>query len=307
MNKNYPSKINLNYLRVFEAVYHHKSTQKAATSLGISQSAVSQTLSKLRDFTGDRLFYSAGGGLQPTHRADMIASDLTEQLRTLDDKLNSAHFIDPKSFSGQLTIAVSSVLLEAIATELTSSIVFEHLPNAKLDIVIWNKDTPQDILEGRVQLGINFYPADTPKYLRCVPLISSEPVILSRNNHPICKRELTVDTFVRYPTGGIVIPGLPDYGLTLSKRYPNVFDFKYRSASMAVLINLVKHSDLLVVTEKLAASAAHSQVQFHQPDWLSDYVPQTKHHAIYYLEKNHNTPFYTYCIKAISEAVPKPA
>jgi len=306
VNKNYPSQINLNYLRVFEAVYHHKSTQKAAASLSISQSAVSQTLSKLRDFTGDRLFYSAGGGLQSTHRADVIATNLTEQLRTLDDKLNSAHFIDPKSFSGELTVAVSSVLLEAIATELTSSIVFEHLPNAKLNITIWNEDTPQDILEGRVQLGINFYPADTPKYLRCVPLISSEPVILSRHNHPVCTGELSVDAFVRYPTGGIVIPGLPDYGLALSQRFPTIFDFKYRSASMAVLINLLKHSDLLVVTEKLTASAAQSQVNFHQPDWLTDYIPQTKHHALYYLEKNHNTPFYNYCINAISDAVPKP-
>ncbi|MFA0152347.1 LysR family transcriptional regulator, partial [Vibrio sp. 10N.261.46.C10] len=61
MYKKYNEQVNLNHLRVFDALYIHRSTKLAALTLGISQSAVSQTLAKLRDYTGDKLFYTANG------------------------------------------------------------------------------------------------------------------------------------------------------------------------------------------------------------------------------------------------------
>lgn len=303
MKNSYNNLLNLNYLRVFEAVYTYRNTLKAAEYLGISQSAVSQTLSKIREYTGDKLFYSSGSKLHSTQRADIIGKSLQQQIKSLDENLSSDLFTDPQTFDGEITVAVSSVLLEAIANELTSSIVLSHLPNAKLNITIWDDDTQQDILDERVQLGINFHPTDTSKAIRAVPLTPSHPVIISRLDHPICQADCSLEMFKSYPCGGIFVPGLPDYGAKLKKNYPDIFDFQYRSASMSLLTNLVEHSDLLVIAENLSSSMANHRLAFHQPTWLKEYIPSPRSHAVYYLEKNHRTSLYSHCIEAISMAL----
>ncbi|MEZ8018901.1 LysR family transcriptional regulator [Vibrio splendidus] len=303
MKSSYNNLLNLNYLRVFEAVYTYRNTLKAAEYLGISQSAVSQTLSKIREYTGDKLFYSSGSKLHATQKADVIGESLQQQIKFLDEKLSNNIFTDPKTFDGEITVAVSSVLLEAIANELTSSIMLNHFPKLRLNITIWDDDTQQDILDERVQLGVNFHPTDTSKAIRAVPLTPSQPVIISRLDHPICQTNCSLEMFKSYPCGGMFVPGLPDYGAKLKKNYPDIFDFQYRSASMSVLTNLVEHSDLLVIAENLSSSMAKHRVAFHQPSWLKDYIPNSRSHAVYYLEKNHRTSFYEHCIEAISMAL----
>lgn len=303
MNINYNEQLNLNYLRVFDAIYSLRNTQKAAAALGISQSAVSQTLAKIRDYTGDRLFYSSGATLHATHRADTIGQGLRKQIENLDHCLTGDIFSDPKAFSGDFTIAVSSVFLDALATELTSSIIFNLFPNARFNITIWDEETPQKIIDGHIQLGLNFSPLDTPKSIRSVPITISKPLIISRKNHPINKQALSVDQCKPFPTGSILLPGLPDYGAALKRNHPDVFNFQYRSASMSVLTNLVLHSDLLVLTENLASSLNNEDIEYHDPSWLQSCLSSEYYHAAYYLEKNHNTPFFNECLKAIKSSL----
>lgn len=53
-------KINLNLLVIFECIYQHLSISKAAETLYITPSAVSQSLQRLRAQLNDPLFYSFG-------------------------------------------------------------------------------------------------------------------------------------------------------------------------------------------------------------------------------------------------------
>lgn len=66
----------LNLLVVFETIYTYKSGMKSATVLGVSPSAVSQSLNKLRNYFSDQLFVRDGRGVVPTS----VAIDLHEQL-----------------------------------------------------------------------------------------------------------------------------------------------------------------------------------------------------------------------------------
>jgi len=303
MYKKYNEQVNLNYLRVFDAIYIHRSTKLAASVLGISQSAVSQTLAKLRDYTGDKLFYSANGQLQSTHRADAIGSGLNEQLDALDNRIFSELFEDPSEFDGELTIAVSSVFLEAMATELTSSVVFNSFPKAKLNVTTWTDRTLTDIQNGDVHIGLNFGPIDTPKSIRSVELTSSEPIVIMRKGHPWSHGNFKLEHFNHYPTGGILVPGLTNFNAILERRHPEIFDFKYRSASMSVLTCLAEHSDILAITETLSASMCPSSIDCVQPAWLTDLAPEKTYHAIYYLERNHNHPLYRLCINIVRNSL----
>lgn len=59
-------KFDLNLLVIFECIYQHLSISKAAETLFITPSAVSQSLQRLRNQLNDPLFVRSGKGITPT-------------------------------------------------------------------------------------------------------------------------------------------------------------------------------------------------------------------------------------------------
>lgn len=301
MYKKYQESLNLNYLRVFNALYLTRSTKKAAKMLGISQSAISQTLSKLREYTQDKLFYVVGSELQATPRADIIGHGLNDQIQQLDAKFTQHLFDSPMSFDGELTIAVSSIFLEALASELTSLTRVHAFPNAKINIVNWDEATGNALVNGTIHIGLNFFPIELPKTIRAVRLTSTTPVVIAQKDHPWLKSDLGAEEFIQYPTGGILMPGLSDFNALLERNNLEWFKFKYRSASMSVLTSLTESSQLLAVTEALSASMCNDNFACVQPKWLEQLTKEPFSHAIYYLDKNHSNPLYSYTTEIIQD------
>ena len=81
--------LDLNLLLTFEAVYQHRSVTKAAGLLNISPPAISQSLTKLREFFGDPLFVREGKGLVVTTTAESLHALLSEHFHALLDNLNN--------------------------------------------------------------------------------------------------------------------------------------------------------------------------------------------------------------------------
>ena len=84
--------LDLNLLRVFDAVYAQSNLSKAAKELGISQSAVSNVLGRLRDALGQPLFVRSGQGVAATTYADSIAPQIAQALTLLRGALQEAAF-----------------------------------------------------------------------------------------------------------------------------------------------------------------------------------------------------------------------
>ena len=68
-----PHDVDLNLLSVFQEVYRERQISGAARRLGLSQSAVSNALARLRRLFGDELFVRTGQGMQPTPFAEGLA------------------------------------------------------------------------------------------------------------------------------------------------------------------------------------------------------------------------------------------
>ena len=60
--------LDLNLLRVFDAVMAERNLTRAARNLAMTQSAVSNSLRRLRVVVGDDLLVRAGYGVDPTPR-----------------------------------------------------------------------------------------------------------------------------------------------------------------------------------------------------------------------------------------------
>ena len=84
MNSVHIASLDLNLLRVFDALVEEKSATRAGERLGLSQSAISHALSRLRYVLNDELFVRGPDGMQATERAAEIAPRLRQGLLQLE-------------------------------------------------------------------------------------------------------------------------------------------------------------------------------------------------------------------------------
>ena len=76
--------LDLNLLKVFDAVMEERSVLRASQRVALSQSAVSHSLARLREMLEDDLFVRTATGMQPTARALTMAPQVREALRSLE-------------------------------------------------------------------------------------------------------------------------------------------------------------------------------------------------------------------------------
>ena len=84
--------IDLNLLRVFDAVFRERNILRAAQRLGMSQPAASHALARLRHALGDDLFVRSAQGMLPTSRAEQLAEPIRQALSYLELGLQSGSF-----------------------------------------------------------------------------------------------------------------------------------------------------------------------------------------------------------------------
>lgn len=95
-------------LQLLLAVVEEGSVTRAAQRLGVTQSAVSHLLDKLRAIAGDPLFVKSGRGIVPTAHAQLLAG---RARKLLDEMRNfsSAAIFDPARMSTRITIAANDL------------------------------------------------------------------------------------------------------------------------------------------------------------------------------------------------------
>ena len=84
--------LDLNLLRVFDVLLEERSVTRAGARLGLTPSAVSHALSRLRYHLGDELFQRDRQGMQPTRKALEIGPSLHAALGQLQSALTPADF-----------------------------------------------------------------------------------------------------------------------------------------------------------------------------------------------------------------------
>jgi DNA-binding transcriptional LysR family regulator len=115
------SDLDAHLLQLLVAVVEAGSVTGAAHRLGVTQSAVSHLLDKLRAITGDPLFVKSGRGIVATARAEAMAGQAQALLRQLQQFAHSAEF-DPARWKASITVAANDfqrdLLLPAFASRL---------------------------------------------------------------------------------------------------------------------------------------------------------------------------------------------
>src|SRR5580765_1082764 len=105
--------LDLNLLRVFDALAEERSVTRAGERLGLTQSAVSHALNRLRYALEDELFLRGPDGMTPTPRAAEIWPELRRGLSQLQHSLAPTEFA-PEQAERTFHITASAYLGEIL-------------------------------------------------------------------------------------------------------------------------------------------------------------------------------------------------
>jgi DNA-binding transcriptional LysR family regulator len=188
------SSINLNLLAALDALISERSVTRAATRLGVTQSAMSNSLQRLRELYDDPLFHRVGRGIVPTPRALAIGRPLREGLALLGSTLSTSSF-EPAKADRTFVLALSDYVEFVLVPPLLRRLA-DVAPNIRIVVVPWGlHEIPPTLASGEVDLMIGFYDRVPPRHEERI-LFSDEYVCLVRKNHPRVGAKLTLEKYL---------------------------------------------------------------------------------------------------------------
>lgn len=184
---------NLPLLVSFRAIAEEGSIVAAATRLGVTQSAVSKHLARLRAWLGDPLFVRTSDGMQPTPRAIAI-KDQVDAILGGAEGLTQTEAPDPGSFTGTFTLSTTDEVLSTLLPTLVTR-MGEAAPDLRLKTMPLQTDYSLHGLEtGAVNLliAVNWH---APEALRQSRLFEDRFVVAMRADNPLAPGDLTLENF----------------------------------------------------------------------------------------------------------------
>ena len=174
--------IDLNLLRLFDAVYRTRNVSRAAELLDLTQPAASQALTRLRLLIKDPLFVRAGGGVQPTPKADRLADAVRSALGLLEEALNESALFDPLQSRKVFRIHMSDIGEGRFLPDLMVALQ-RQAPGVRLETLpVPRHEVPQRLDSGAIDFAFGFLP--TVKDTQRVQLLHDRDVVLLRAGHP---------------------------------------------------------------------------------------------------------------------------
>jgi DNA-binding transcriptional LysR family regulator len=246
------SAVDLNLLPLLHAVLETRSVKAAARRVGLSPSASSHALGRLRTLLDDPLLVRAGRQMQLTPRAERLRPRVQRLVDELGRVLQRDEAIAPARLRRPFTLGagdlVELVLLAPLGRRLAAAAPGVDLYGARIE-----PDVTAQVREGRSDVVVGVFD-DQPDDIRTVTLLRDRFVCLLRADHPVLSGRLTtrryaaLDHLLVAPRGvprGVVDRLLEAQGLR--RRVARTV------SSFVVAPHVVAGSDLVLTVSELVA------------------------------------------------------
>jgi DNA-binding transcriptional LysR family regulator len=189
-------RIDLNLFRIFEAVMRHRSVSDAGRELGVTPSAVSHALSRLRQELADDLFVPGAAGMEPTARARDLTPRIREGLSKIDDAVGSKPFV-PFEAARTFRIAATEYSAVTVLGPLVTHIV-KAAPQITLRVFPYSRmDVVRNIDDGRVDLVMGWFGEIPDRMGRTTIRVDREAVVV-RPGHPLTHGQVTKEHLLAF-------------------------------------------------------------------------------------------------------------
>ncbi|RQU79347.1 LysR family transcriptional regulator [Burkholderia cenocepacia] len=179
--------IDMNLLVVFHELTKRRQVSAVADALGTSQSAISNSLNRLRKLFGDELFVRSGRGVAPTPFAQGMTESVADALGTLYDTLNRQRKFDPRTSTRRFTLAMTTIGEISFLPRLVDRLMAEA-PGVVISTVRSNASLRDEMENGHVDLAIGNMPTLTTGFFQR-GLSREQYVCLMRKGHPLLRRK----------------------------------------------------------------------------------------------------------------------
>lgn len=196
--------LDLNLLRVFDAVMVEQNLTRAADKLAMTQPAVSNALKRLRHSLGDDLLIRTAYGVKPTPRAETLWPTIRLALSNLELA------IAPRSFDiSKADTTFRMAMADATAALWMPSLVRameRDAPGMNARMVPLTTREPRPMLiRGDIDIAVGFFPGvvaqltggqgATNNAIRHERLYSGHYVCVMSKDHPLANEKLTLDNY----------------------------------------------------------------------------------------------------------------
>jgi DNA-binding transcriptional LysR family regulator len=193
--------LDLNLLRVFDAVMTEQNLTRAAGHLAMTQPAVSNAIKRLRESLGDELLIRTAYGVKPTPRAEAMWPQVRAALASMEAAVMPETF-DVSKAQATFRLAMADATAAYWLPSLMRSIEREA-PGVNIRMMPLTTREPRPmLLRGDIDLAVGFFPGvaaqlsyETGSPIRHERLYSGEYVCVMRKQHPLAKSKLDVDAY----------------------------------------------------------------------------------------------------------------
>ena len=186
--------LDLNLLVLFDTLVRTRSVNKAAEAIGLSQSATSGALGRLRAAFDDALFVRTASTMEPTPRALQLAPVVRRVVQTIQSEILQPPGFDPAQAQRSFTILTPDIGEVAFLPGVLGRLQHE-VPGVRLHSLSRSRSEAADALEqGEADLAVGFFP-DLHKagYFQQALFTSTYECITSAGNTSVGDRVTTSD------------------------------------------------------------------------------------------------------------------
>lgn len=196
--------LDLNLLRVFDAVMIEQNLTRAADKLAMTQPAVSNALKRLRHSLGDELLIRTAYGVKPTPRAEILWPAIRQALSSLETAIAPSSF-DVSQAQTTFRMAMSDATA-ALWMPTLVNVLEKEAPRVNVRMVPLTTREPRPMLmRGDIDIAIGFFPGVVAQLtggqgaansaIRHERLYSGHYVVVMRHDHPLANKKLTLDDY----------------------------------------------------------------------------------------------------------------
>lgn len=302
MKENRLEQLEIHHLKTFLTLYQVQNTTKTANKLGVSQSAITRTLKKLRETFDDQLFIRTQTGLVATEYAEKLYHKLPDALDSLLEAFKIEEEFDPCAITEELRIALHPACLELIGTELYN-VIKQEAPNARVRLDNWDASTISGLLNSHIHLALNHDIVSHSKELYRSALFQDELCFYSRKEHRLTSGSNTLQELSNFDIG-ICIGTEIDEGMKVKSYAESLakmdFTMAFRCGNLHTAIKIVSESDTVLAGSRmyLACYPDHlAELNILFPEKIK--IP----FSVCYLQKNRNKDLYIWLETIISKII----
>ncbi|QKE63288.1 LysR family transcriptional regulator [Aquipseudomonas campi] len=189
------SKVDLNLFIVFDAIYTEANLTRAGQIVGITQPAVSNALSRLRETFNDPLFVRTAQGMVPTPMAQNIIGPVRNALQLLRVSVQESRTFTPAQANKTYRISMTD-LTEAIILPPLFQRLRRLAPAVQIESFLSKRrETTKELAAGRLDFAVDA-PLNTDTQVRHVKLMDDRYVCALRQGHPLAKDKISLDEYL---------------------------------------------------------------------------------------------------------------